>query len=430
MKPITLFPQDTVFWYLDKMDIKPLTDDITTDVVVIGGGMAGLTAAQSFHEKGLKVVLLEKNFCGSGASGKSSGFITPDSELPLRDLIEMYGETRAKELWEFITSGVTHIKNNIEKFNIDCDYQKQDTLVVANTQSTFNSMIEKEHAGRTQLGFQSTLLDDKHLAQTLGTNQYKGGVTYGETFGIQGYEYCQGMKKVLQELGVQIYEETPVVEIQDQLVTTPKAIVRARYIIVCSDYFTTQLGLLTDKIYHAQTFLMVSAPLQEAQIKKIFPDKKYLVWDTDLVYHYYRMTRDNRLLLGGASLLYTYAKEEKHNNKRMIKKLNNYFTTKFPQAKVQFEYIWPGLIGISKDLFPLAGFDQKIPSVYYIAAAAGLPWAAALGKYSAERILDNKVCFDDLLSPYRSFPIGATTQAILGKQLSFAISNFLTVKSM
>ena len=75
-------PQDQVFWYVNKRDIKPLTHDITTDVVVVGGGISGLTAAQSFGKKGCKVVLIEKNYCGSGASGKSSGFITQMQSWP------------------------------------------------------------------------------------------------------------------------------------------------------------------------------------------------------------------------------------------------------------------------------------------------------------------------------------------------------------
>jgi len=90
-KPLVLPPQDQVFWYLHEPDIKPLTHDIKTNVVVIGGGMAGLSAAQSFHAQGLKVVLIEKNYCGAGASGKSSGFITPDSELPLDFFNTKYG---------------------------------------------------------------------------------------------------------------------------------------------------------------------------------------------------------------------------------------------------------------------------------------------------------------------------------------------------
>lgn len=426
MKLSSFLPQDQVFWYLNKHKVQPLTENLTTDIVVIGGGMAGLSAAQSFQKKGFQVVLLEKNHCGSGASGKSSGFITPNSELSLHDLARLHGVPEAKRLWEFVTSGVKGIQNNITKFNFDCDYQIQDTLVVANTHRKFLSELVTEHAIREQLGYSSILYSSDQLHEILGSRRYKGGLKYSGSFGIHAYHYCLGMKKMLQERGVRIYEETPAIDIQEHMVKTPTAIIEAKHIIVCTDRYATSLDTLKNLVYHAQTFLTISTPLSDIQIKKIFPEKQCMIWDTDLIYHYYRLTGDNRLLLGGADILDTYANNEKHNNTRTIKKLARYFNEKFPEVNIQFEYVWPGLIGISKDLFPLAGHDAKMPSVYYITAATGLPWAAALGAHSAERIINNDTSFDHLFSPYRSFKVGPLAQSILGTRLTFALSNFLT----
>ena len=128
---------------------------------------------------------------------------------------------------------------------------------------------------------------------------------------------------------------------------------------------------------------MLSAPLTDRQVSQLFPRDPYLVWDTDLVYQFYRLTGENRLMLGGAPLFDTYFAREKHNNAHAIKKLTNYFTKNFPQVSVQWEYIWPGLIGVSKDVFPIAGFDAQLPSVYYITGVTGLHWGSALGKYAA-----------------------------------------------
>ncbi len=131
-----------------------------------------------------------------------------------------------------------------------------------------------------------------------------------------------------------------------------------------------------------------------------------------LVYNYYRLTGDNRIMLGGASLLNTYFTQETHNPHHVVKKLTNYFNKKFPGAAVEFEYIWPGLIGITKDIFPITGRDNTMPSVYYVVGATGLPWAAALGAYSAQAILDHTTTFDHCFSPYRSFKLGPVTQSI------------------
>lgn len=430
MKIPSFLPQDQVFWYVNRRDIKPLNNDMVTDVVVIGGGMAGITAAQSFHKRGLKVVLLEKNYCGSGATGKSSGFITPDAELSLSDIIDSHGAGQAQKIWKFIEKGVDIIRDNIETFNLDCDYQKQDTLIVANTKRAFKSDIVVEYASRQKLNYESRLHQEQDLSSILGCNQYKGGISYGNSFGIHGYRYCSGMKDVLKNDGVQIYEETPVIEIQDHLVKTPLATVKAEHIIVCMDRFAHPLDTLHDKIFQVQTFLMLSAPLTAAQVKRIFPQDLYMVWDTDLVYNYYRLTGDNRLMLGGSNLFQTYVTQETHNPRRIIKKLTNYFNAKFPGVEVQFEYVWPGLIGITKDIFPIAGQDTTMPSVYYAVGATGLPWASRLGAYSAEAILDKNTTFEECLSPYRSFQLGPITQRILGTRLTFAVSNFLSVGSI
>src|SRR5438045_2224848 len=98
----TIHPQDQTFWYLKKPDTLPLLSNKETEVVVIGGGMAGLTTAQAFAKKGKKVMLLEAFYCGAGASGKSSGFIEPNCEISLSEFIYRYGTEGGKIIWESI----------------------------------------------------------------------------------------------------------------------------------------------------------------------------------------------------------------------------------------------------------------------------------------------------------------------------------------
>ncbi len=429
MKLEKFIPQDQVFWYLKQDICKPLTESITTDVVVIGGGMAGLSAAQAFKDKGLSVVLLEKNYCGSGASGKSSGFITPNSELSLYTLIERYGETEAKKLWDFASMGVERIRSNIKSHNLSCEYLEQDTLVIASQKKSYQSEIIKEHDARIKSGYKSRTYDAQQVQNVLSSGAYYGALAYPDSFSIRAFDYCQEMKKVLIEQGVKIFEETPVIDIQPTFVKTVSHAVHANHIIVCMDRYAQYIPELKDKVYHVQTFLSATAPLSSKQMKSIFPQHHYMAWDTDLIYHYFRLTAENRLLIGGAHLLDTYASEETYNNKRMSRALDSYINTKFPELKTSLEYIWPGMIGVSKDLFPIAGFDQHNPSIYYITAATGLPWASALGLYAAEHILDNNTSFAEYFSPYRSFKINAFMTKLFGHKLTFALSHYMTASS-
>jgi len=421
----TIFPQDQTFWYLKRPDIEPLRTDREADVVVIGGGMAGLTAAQAFTQKGKKVILLEAFYCGAGASGKSSGFITPNGEVSLSEFVARYGNDGGKTIWDSIEKqGVEHIRRNIKQYQIECDYTEEDSLEVASTEKDVQAII-KEAENLAKFGYETNFIKKDDLSSLLGTKKYFGGVTYPKSFGINAYKYCQAMKEILIKSGVEIYEETPVLSLQEHLVATLHATVKADYLIVCADRFIPKLGKLTKEIYHVQNFLLVSETLTQETIQKIFPQKKLMVWDTDLIYQFYRMSGD-RLLLGGGSPWNVYNSHATCHSDYMYKKLTNYMTDIFPDVEMQLEQMWPGLIGVSKDIMPIAGRDKNTPSIYYIGAAAGLPLAALLGNYCADHLLDGADTLRDYFSPYRKFPIGGIAQTILGTKLSFAISNWIS----
>lgn len=419
-------PQDRVFWYQKPPTPKKLRGTITTDIAVIGGGMAGLSTAQSFRERGCNVVLIEKDFCGAGATGKSSGFITPDSEYGLAHFAKIFGPQKAKEVWQFVSSGDQLIKTNIEKHTLPCDYKPQDTLIVANSRGGFSN-IKAEYQVQQQLFSKGQLYNESELQHVIGSKTFFGGVRYAETFGINPYLYCQEMKQVLERSGVSIFEETPAISFGNHHIQTPDGTIKADHIIVCLDRYVTDLHKLMCDIYHVQTFITVSAPLKDSEVKSIFPETPLMVWDTDLIYHYYRIIDGNRFLIGGSDLFSTFWGYERHNAHNVFKMLSNYARKKFPQISFTFEYMWPGLIGVSKDIMAIADYDRQDASVYYIAGVAGLPWAAALGNYSAEKILDKRSDLDEYFSLNRAFPIGGIVQKILGNRITFALSNFISL---
>jgi len=420
-------PQDQVFWYLKRDAVLPCQTDMHAEVVIIGGGMAGLAAAQAFSTRGKKVILLEQYYCGSGATGKSSGFITPNAELSFTDFVHRYDVSTARTIWDLIISGVEDIRKNIRSHELNCDYLPQDTIVVANSKKDLKD-LEIEQKNLEKHGYKSIFYNAKEISHYIAADGYYGGTGYEKTFGISAYQYCQEMKNILLKQGVLIFEETPVTAIDNHILKTLDATITADSIIVCTDRFMPNLGLLTQAVYHVQTFILMSQVLTPAQMKLIFPQDTYMVWDSDLIYTYFRPTKDNRLLIGGGNLWSTYASNEYHNYHAMIKKLTRYYYKKFPQLPLQFEHFWPGLIGISKDIGPIAGRDKMQPHIYYIAAATGLPIAAALGRYSAEHMLDGRTDLDACFSPYRSYPIDGWAQRLLGSKISFAISNIIKHK--
>lgn len=416
-------PRSEVFWYKALTPtFKKLESDITVDAVVVGGGMAGLTAAQKLREKGLTVLLVEKDFCGAGASGKTSGFITPDSELELSDLIRNYGPVEGRKLWEFAKTGVAHIKSNIEKYNISCDYQVQDSLFIASSKKGFGTVLE-EHTAHDGEGYKNTLYTEKTVAGVIGSKSYFGAIQYPDTFGINSFAYCQGMKQELQKRGVSIYEQTAVDSVEKGKVKAGAYTISAKHVVVCADRFMPNLSVAKPSVYSAQTFLAISKPLSDEQVKLMFPLRKFMVWDTELIYQYFRITGDNRLLFGAASMFYTYLPFELKRSHMVLRKMYKYLRKRFPDLKVEFEYMWPGLIGVSKDFVPIAGESKETPGLYFAGAGAGLPWSAALGNYVAEKIISGRNDFDYVFSEKRKFTIQGWVQKLITKPIAFALSH-------
>ena len=413
----------SIYWYGQKQpQVEALRTNISSEVVVVGGGIAGLTCAQALAERGVDVAVVEQAFCGAGASGKSSGFITPDSELELSDLVRNYGEARGQELWEFARFGVERIRGTIKTLTIDCDYQIQDSLFVATSARAFRKTIETEHRTHASLGYRSTVYDRESLQAILGSRAYHGGLRYAGTFGINSFAYCRGLRSALAHQGVRIFEGTRVTRLTARGVETPGGAVTARSVAVLTDYELPGLGVAAP-VYHVQSFLSISRPLRDHEIRTIFPEDRLMVWDTDLIYQYFRITGEGRLLLGGADLRSMYSPRESRSSGRVARKLYRFLFKHFPSLKLEIEHLWSGLIGVSLDFAPVAGRHDALPSVYFAGAGAGLPWAAALGEYLAEKITEGRAELDDLLSPGRSFPIGRRLRRLLGNPAAFGLSH-------
>ncbi len=403
--------------------------------------MAGLSCAQRLIESGRQVTLIEQDFCGSGASGKSSGFITPDSEIELSSLIANYGPIKAKRLWEFVLSGVDLIRHNIEHYQIACDYQLQDSLFIANSHRGQQHVTE-ENKARQNLGYQSTLYSKDSLNSIIGSAKFFSAVRYPQTFGINSYLYCQGLKDILVDAGLKVFEQTPALKIVDHLVTTPNGQIEAQKIIICADRWLPNLiPALKPEIYHVQTFLGITSPLTPTELKSIFPTDHLMVWDTSLIYNYFRITGDNRLLIGGGDLVYTYAKNQSNNTTRAAARLTHYLKTKFPHLNLTLTHVWPGLLGVTPDLLPILGTLPQNPHITYLSCATGLPWAAALGHLTAELIIEpsqssaltanktTELSSAELLndfSPTRKFPLNPRLASVISTPLTFATSHVIT----
>lgn len=393
---------------------------IETDVVVVGGGIAGLTAAAWLRDHGGRdVVLLESTFCGGGATGRSSGFITPDSELQVTDLIRRFGPDRARRLWLAAHDACVDIRRNVDRHGVDCDLVEADCLYLGAGRGGL-STVKQEHEARRSLGFDSRLLLEDDLRAVINTDRYAGGVRYGRTFAIDAHAYARGEHAALLARGVRIFEETPAVTLTRGKVVTPRGSVSAQDAIICLDRFAPKLGVATDS-WHAQTFLIVSEPLDSDVRTNLFPAGPMLAWDTDLIYQYFRLTGDGRLLVGGGALQETYARTQ--HDSSTPRRLQRFIRKTFPVLqKTTFECYWPGLIGVTRDFLPLAGAIPALPPFQQAGCAGGLPWSVLAGQAAGRAVAGAPTELDAHFSPARPFRLAALS-SVLPTPVSFALSH-------
>ena len=383
------------WWYTTLLGTEdpiqpPLAADVKADVVVVGAGMAGLSAALRLSESGHDTVLIDRNICGGSTTGKSAGFLTPDSELSCRKSCVALA-SKARSIWDVPVQGIELITSTVRKYGIECDLQRQDSLFLANDKSDAED-VREEVAARQQLGYPVTQYTAAQVAQVIGSDQFHGGVRYSGTYGIDALRYSQGVKRVLLDRGVRIFESTEAHTIEGHTVRTHGGSVTADQIVVCADKLSPSFCQYAENVSPAETFLTISAPLTDRDVKALFPGDVLQCWDSDLIYSYWRLTGDQRILLGGGSMFSTYVRNAV-TSPRVAEHIVRKFRKKFPAfADVEFLQYWPGLIDTTRDLFPTIIRDPQAPWVQFVLGCVGLPWAAHFAVTSSDGTLSTAKC--------------------------------------
>lgn len=416
--------------YTGSLNIKtvycdPLQDNLKTDCLVIGGGFAGLHAALRLINAGKKVVLIEKRFCGGSSSGQSGGFLTPESEEDLRQIIAKYGKEKGKLVYNIPRKGVKLIVDTINKHKFNCDLRKQDSLYFS-TKTAHNKFIKEEAESKKDQKLPFIIYNKNTIKKIHPGKNYILGLKYPGSYGINSFAYCQEMKNLLLKKGVKIFEDSEVLKIDGNTAKTHLGSVTAKNIILCMDKLKSEIDEeLSHNYYHLQTFLTISEPLSRQEMRSLFPRQELMCWDTDLIYIHYRPILGNRIILGGSSPMVTYYKKTYYSPK-VIESFINKLKTSFPSIKdVKFTHFWAGMLDVTKDLMPIADYVPKNKSIQYSMGCAGLNWAAYCGDYLAQRIIDPKKTedFTEFLGAQRKFFISKNLQKILGKRISFALSH-------
>jgi gamma-glutamylputrescine oxidase len=388
------------------LPLRPsLAGEVAADVCVVGGGYTGLSAALHLAGQGYRVVLLEAQRIGWGASGRNGGQVGTGPRKDEAELAAWLGPGVARQLFELAEAGKALVQDLVSQHRIDCDLRTGQVVAAAKP-----GHVAPLHARASRLardyGYRlMEPLDARATAALVGSPRYAGGVLDLGALHLQPLAYALGLARAALAAGVQIYEHSRVLgydRAESVAVRTAAGRVRARYLVLgCNGYLGGLEPRLAGHIMPINNFIVATAPLPPTLLPAILP-RGSCAHDTLFVLNYFRRTADGRLLFGGGE---NYRAAFPADIASVVRP---YLLQVFPQlAGVPLEYAWGGTLAITRNRLPHVG--RLPPNVFFAHGYSGhgIANATLAGQLIAEAVAGTAARFDVLAgAPARRFPGG------------------------
>ena len=389
--------EPTVLWLDDPAapaPAEPFAGTSTADLVVIGGGYTGLWTALVAKERdpSCDVLVLEAETCGGAASGRNGGFCDAS-------LTHGFGNGLARwpgELAELDRIGAANldaIGAAITRYGIDCDWQRTGAITVATRPHHLAELAEL--AGRMKAaGHGIELLDRSGVRAEVDSPTYLGGLwDRSGTALVEPARLAWGLRQACLDAGVRIHEHSPVLRMHSagrrMLVATRHGSVRAARVALATNAYPPLLKRLRRATVPVYDLVLATEPLTPGQLDSLGWKGRQGIGDASNLFHYYRLTRDNRIVWGGYDALYHYGSRidpglEQQDATHSL--LARHFFETFPQLDgVRFTHRWGGVIDTSTRFCAFFG-TASAGRVAYALGYTGLGVAAT--RFGAEVMLD------------------------------------------
>jgi len=347
-----------------------LEGEVEADVAVIGGGFTGINAAIELADRGLRVVVLEANRIGWGASGRNGGQITGSLSGDVamaRQFRRTLGAQTENYIWNLRWRGHEIIRKRVARFGIDCDLKPGHLQAALKPAHVTDLKALAQEAEARGMGDEVRYVEGKALADLIEAPIYIGGVHNTRNMHVHSLNLVTGEAMAAKSLGVRIFEGSQVTGIRRgkrPVVTTVKGRVICDSVLLAGNaYHGLAQGQMRGVLFPASLGIIATEPLPEDVAHAINP-QDIAVYDNRFVLDYHRLTADRRLIFGGGT---NYTGAETVD---LAAELRPALERTYPRLKgVGIDYQWSGRAGIIANRIPHLG--RIGPSIYFAEGYSG-----------------------------------------------------------
>jgi glycine/D-amino acid oxidase-like deaminating enzyme len=342
-----------------------LTQDESVDVAIVGAGYTGLWTAYYLLEAdpSLKVLVLEAEHVGFGASGRNGGWVSALYPVGSRTLARDHGESATRDQYAALRGSVNEVGRVAEAEGIDCAFHKGGTLVVAgNRAQATRGRAEAQDSDYWGTG--TTWLEASAAADRLAVKGLCGATFNPHCARIHPFRLALGLAQAVENKGARIYERTAVASLGDRCLRTGEGIVvQARHLIRATEAWTARLPGHRRTVAPVYSLIVATAPLPQSVWDEIGLANAETFSEHRHVIVYGQRSQDDRIVFGGRGAPYHFGSGIKARfdaDEAVFRTLRRSLTQLLPATEgVEFTHAWGGPLGIARDWHPGVGYDPS-----------------------------------------------------------------------
>lgn len=360
------------FWLINSglpANYPKLEQAIKTDVVIIGGGISGALTAYHLINAGINCIVVDARTIGLGSTCASTSLLQYEIDKPLSKLSLQIGIKAASQAYHLCSNAIDNIKKIASEIHYP-DFEKHNSLFFAAFKKDVQ-LLKDEYSVRKKAGFDVSYLDADALKKQYNFDA-PAAILSAKGATIDAYLFTHALHKASIKKGLQVFDRTAVSNIEyfkngTKLTCENGCVIRSKKIVNASGY---EIKEFIDKkiVKLTSTYAIASENIHSPN--PVWKDKT-LLWNTADPYLYMRLTKDNRVIIGGRDEDFFSPNKRDQLIKKKTALLTKDFLKLFPSVNFIPEYSWAGTFGSTKDALPYIGLYDKTPHTYYALGFGG-----------------------------------------------------------